>query len=96
MESFADVSKELSRICNSDDYNPLDGYDFLTRCTELLIDEHVSDVLLYKIRARKKWYIIKQEYPDLLREIGQVEAIRTLAEKHHYSEKNIQAIIYYR
>ena len=96
MESFDEILHELTHICGSSDYNPLDGHDFLVDISELLINERVREEVLEHIRIRKKWLRIKMEYPDLRERIGKQEAVSSLAEKYLYSEKTIEAILYQR
>lgn len=72
----------------------IEGLETAAQC---ILDEGTRKPVVEALKQRRKWQMIKQEFLQL-REGGMLvkDAIYHLSEKHFYSEKTIEAIVYNR
>lgn len=72
-------------------------HDGLVEAAREILSPETAKVVIGAIQVRKKWDTIKNEYSLIVsRGVSSKDAIANLAERYHYSEKTIQAILYSR
>lgn len=80
----------------TDFFRPIpDSIDGLIEAAVEILGE--DDPIIQSMKTRKKWKQIKDEYKKLRKSgMASKTAVEQLHEKHYYSEKTIEAIIYSR
>ena len=71
-------------------------YSGLLIAARLILEPKTARPIIQGIEARQTWLEIKKRYRVLMESKTSGEAIYQLSKEYHYSEKNIEAIIYTR
>jgi hypothetical protein len=61
---------------------------------EQVLHPSTADPIIEGLHQRAKWEQIYNEFQQLKKEMRSDKAIMYLAEKYHYSEKNIERVVY--